>query len=119
MFPRRIISGVQHSFHKNWYDQFTWLEYSPKNDCAFCFPCRVFKNSSRINVRQSDNTFSQNGFSNWKMASQKFKLHQTSKSHLNSSTSMTHFLNSKSIDLLLMEENKKLLNEREKRKNNN
>jgi len=79
MFPRSKISGVQRSFHKNWYEQFTWLEYSPKNDCAFCFPCRVFKNSSGINVGQSDTTFSKNGFSNWKMASQKFKLHQTSR----------------------------------------
>jgi len=116
MFPRSTISGIQRSFHKNWYEQFTKLEYSPKNDCAFCFPCRVFKNSSGINVGQSDTTFSKNGFSNWKMASQKFKLHQTSRSHLNSVTSMTDFINSKSIDLLLMEENKKLLNERGKKK---
>ncbi|XP_050065097.1 uncharacterized protein LOC126554022 [Aphis gossypii] len=67
MFPRSIISGVQRSFNKNWYEQFTWLEYSPKNNCAFCFPCRIFKNSPGINVGQSDTTFSQNGFSNWKM----------------------------------------------------
>lgn len=53
------------------------------------------------------------------MASQKFKSHQGSKSHLNSVTSMTHFLNSKSIDLILNEENKRLLSEREKKKQNN
>jgi len=48
MFPRSTISGVQRSFHKNWYEQFTWLEYSPKNDCAFSFPCRVIKNADKF-----------------------------------------------------------------------
>lgn len=47
MFSRSKISGVQRSFQKSWYEQFTWLEYSPKSDSAFYFPCRIFKNSSR------------------------------------------------------------------------
>lgn len=53
------------------------------------------------------------------MASQKFKLHQSSKAHLASVTSLTHFLNSKSIDVVLNEEKVKSLSEKEKKKEKN
>lgn len=75
--------------------------YSLKSDSAFCFPYRVFKHCSGINIGQNQilRFGTKNGFSNWKMASRKFKLHQSTKSRLNSVTSMINVLNSKSIDV--------------------
>ncbi|XP_050059714.1 zinc finger MYM-type protein 1-like [Aphis gossypii] len=54
IFPRTSFSGVKRSFQKSWYQQFTWLEYSPKDDLAFCFPCRMFSGSTGLNIGQSE-----------------------------------------------------------------
>ena len=42
-YPRRKISGRYRSFHEKWYTNFPWLEYSIKNDAAFCFYCYLFR----------------------------------------------------------------------------
>ena len=34
--------GRPRSFQTTWYEQFPWLEYSPKLDAAFCFCCRLY-----------------------------------------------------------------------------
>jgi len=49
-YPRSSFSGAQHWFQKSWFKLFSWLEYSPKFDLAFCFPCCVFKNSYGIKM---------------------------------------------------------------------
>jgi len=53
IFPRTMFSGALRSFQKSWYQKFTWLEYSPEEDLAFCFPCRMFIGSTGLNVGQS------------------------------------------------------------------
>ena len=42
-YPRRKISGRYRSFHEKWYTNHPWLEYSIKNDAAFCFYCYLFR----------------------------------------------------------------------------
>lgn len=74
-----------------------------KLDRAFCFPCRMFTNSSGINAGHTDSAYSKVGFNNWKLATTKFKAHQTSNTHLNSITSLTNFLHLKPIDTVLDE----------------
>ena len=39
-FPGRKCGLMSRSFRAGWYDLFPWLEYSPKLDAGFCFPCR-------------------------------------------------------------------------------
>jgi len=78
-------------------DYSNWLEYSVKLDRAFCFPCRMFTNSSGINVGYTDSANSKVGFNDWKLATTKFKAHQTSNTHLNSITSLTNCLHLKPI----------------------
>ncbi|KAL4112114.1 hypothetical protein QTP88_015962 [Uroleucon formosanum] len=112
LFPRTKIGQNYRSFQKKWYDCFKWLEYSVSKDKAFCFPCRMFLNSGS-NVGQADTTFSKTGFSNWHVATTSFKTHQMSKSHIRSTSSMTFFLNSQSIDIALNKSQELELSRRE------
>ncbi|KAL4141956.1 hypothetical protein QTP88_004495 [Uroleucon formosanum] len=43
LYPRKLQGHKFRSFHKEWYKQYDWLEYSPTADAAFCFSCRMFK----------------------------------------------------------------------------
>jgi hypothetical protein len=45
-------------FQAHWYKAFPWLEYSPEEDAAFCFPCYLF--SKKLSP------FTSKGFRNWK-----------------------------------------------------
>jgi len=116
LYPRSYFSGVQRSFQKSWFELFTWLEYSPKFDLAFCFPCCMFNNSNGINVGQTDKAYTKTGFKNWKIATVKFKSHQLSKVHLNCVTSLRSFLHSKPIYILLNKERENIRSEREKQR---
>lgn len=82
---------------------YPWLEYSPKKDATYCFPCRMFSKSVGLNAGQFEKVFSKTGFSNWKAAKGKFNVHQGSNYHLYSTTSLKTILNpnSKSIDVIL------------------
>lgn len=81
-YPTRIIYGKNRSFNRGWFNQREWLEYSVLADAAFCFPCRKFAIGSSAN---SDKTFTEIGFTNWKTAMEKnkgFARHSASKEHL-------------------------------------
>lgn len=107
-YPKTAFSGTLRHFQSHWFKQFPWLEYSQIGDLAYCFPCRMFTHSSGINIGQAELTYSKSGFKNWKLATSKFKLHQISKAHLNSSTSLNDFLHLKPIDIVL-DENRELV----------
>ncbi|KAL4089624.1 hypothetical protein QTP88_024635 [Uroleucon formosanum] len=115
-YPRSSFSGVQRSFQNSWFKLFTWLKYSPKFDLAICFPCRMFNNSNGINVGQTDKAYTTTGYKNWKTATIKFKTHQMSKVNLNCVTSLSNFLHSKPIDVLLDEERENTRSQREKQR---
>jgi hypothetical protein len=113
MYPRTKFGEKQRSFNSFWYDQFKWLEYSITADRAFCFPCRLFNNSSGINVGHAEVNYSKVGFNNWKNATSKFREHQLTKTHLNSTNSLTDFLQSKPIDIILDENNEQSRSQKE------
>ncbi|XP_025193665.1 uncharacterized protein LOC112593488, partial [Melanaphis sacchari] len=56
IFPRTTFGNAnkQRSFQHSWYNLFPWLEYSPKADLAFCFPCRMFNGATGLNAGQSE-----------------------------------------------------------------
>ena len=56
-----------------WYTSFKWLDYSPRLNQAFCFPCRIFAHN--------DKAFIGVGFQKWKDALEKFRNHEKSVSH--------------------------------------
>lgn len=73
----------------------------------------MFTNSSGINAGYTDSAYSKVGFNNWKLATTKFKAHQTSNTHLNSITSLKNFLNLKPIDTVLDEERELIHSQKE------
>jgi len=42
VFPLSGPTNHQRRFQANWFKSFPWLEYSPTEDAAFCFPCYLF-----------------------------------------------------------------------------
>jgi hypothetical protein len=52
------------SFRSDWYSLYSWLEYSPMTDAAFCFVCRHFPSFGK----ESEPAFTSVGFKNWKKA---------------------------------------------------
>jgi len=106
-FTRTKQWNYNRSFQQQWYSDFEWLEYSIELDSAFCFPCRCFS-GNEINSSQLENAFSKTRFNNWYRGVDRFKKHQRSKAHLNSSISLVTFLNSKSIDEVI-DSNKTLI----------
>ncbi len=51
-------------FRAIWYEGFRWLEYSVKEDRAFCFACRNFSTSTS----KSDIAFTKTGWNAWAKA---------------------------------------------------
>ena len=56
--------GNMRSFQAAWFKNFWWLEYSEKNDVAFCFPCYLL-NKKPIG-RDGSDRFTVAGFNKWK-----------------------------------------------------
>ena len=72
-------------FKACWYSRFPWLEYSTKEDKAFCIACRNFSTPSS----KSDAAFAKMGFNSWSKALEKNrgrKGHNSSSDHLLSMT---------------------------------
>lgn len=80
-YPLTKFGDKTRSFNSSWYDQFKWLEYSLTADRVFCFTCRLFNNSSGINVGHAEVNYSKVRFNNWKNATNKFREHQLTKTH--------------------------------------
>jgi len=58
LYPRTKFGDRFWCFNKSLYELFNWLEYSVKLDRAFCFPCRMFTNSSGINAGYTNSAYS-------------------------------------------------------------
>ncbi|XP_025407639.1 zinc finger MYM-type protein 1-like [Sipha flava] len=115
-YPKVQFGKSYRSFKKDWFQEFSWLEYSVKLNKAFCFTCRMFNHSSGINVGHSEEAYTKIGFGNWKAALEKFRAHQCSKVHLNSTTSLANFINSKPIDIVLDDNREIALSQKEQQK---
>ena len=74
------------SFQDQWYQGRSWLEYSIKKDCVYCYYCRHFSfGSSALTKRKQHDAFVSTGFRNWKRALEKergFERRITSKHYI-------------------------------------
>ena len=59
--PKKFQAGFKRSFNREWYETYTWIEYSTKMDAAFCFPCRHFVTTQ--SGKNYDPCFTKTGFS--------------------------------------------------------
>jgi hypothetical protein len=94
LFPRSEFGAEKNkrmrSFNSDWYNIHPWVEYSALIDAAFCFPCRWFC----VHVNEHNKYFIENGFKNWKKATEKsagLKQHEHSEDHLTSSVKWESF----------------------------
>jgi len=73
----------------------------------------MFSGAIGLNTGQSEIVYSKTGFRNWKSATLKFNAHQRTKVHLNSSSALSSFVDSKSsgIDVLLDKEREYIISQ--------
>jgi len=62
-----LVGTKKRSFNPDWFKTYNWLEYSVERDAAFCFPCRHFS----IRSGRAEDTFTKEGFRDWKHATGK------------------------------------------------
>ena len=66
IFPVTFFSKKPRSFNVSWYLTHPWLEYSVKQDAAFCYPYRLFDSEGAPSSRP-EKTFTTIGFKDWNM----------------------------------------------------
>lgn len=65
-YPMTRFGTQNRSFNASYYNQHDWLEYSISKDAVYCFACRNYSSGgSGANAYHID-SFTQNGFKNWK-----------------------------------------------------
>lgn len=69
------VNSKSRQFKKTWYNEFSWVEYSPILDAAFCYPCRLFCHHKS---GRGEESFTKVGVNNWKKALEKFRKHEKS-----------------------------------------
>ncbi|KAK1378228.1 TTF-type domain-containing protein [Heracleum sosnowskyi] len=62
-YPRTIYGSQTQPrrFQYSWFENFRWLEYSPKKNSVFCFPCFIFQNKAPLH-----SALTIDGFNCWK-----------------------------------------------------
>ena len=86
------------AFNKQWYDKYSWLEYSVDKDAVFCFVCRLF--ASTLNSSQSSTVFTISGFKDWSKAlasNRGFQQHSMSKDHHAAAAAYEGYKKTKSV----------------------
>ena len=71
-FPTKIMSKKERRFVVSWYDEFDWLEYSVKEDKAYCLFCYVC--GDLMDQRGGRDAFATQGFNTWSKKSA-FRAH--------------------------------------------
>ncbi|KAJ8894575.1 hypothetical protein PR048_007238 [Dryococelus australis] len=77
-------------FRPEWYKTFTWLEYSPVNNKAYCFVCRAYYQPET--KTKADDSFTLSGFSKWKKAVGVFEKRQKGSSHMSNNVKLASAL---------------------------
>ncbi|XP_025420198.1 zinc finger MYM-type protein 1-like [Sipha flava] len=114
LYPRVKFGDRFRSFQKSWYETFKWLEYSESINAAFCFCCRAFSSNNIIKKGHIDQSFIKKGFTNWKGATEAFRLHEKSQCHIDSVMSWEHLKKGIPIDVKLDKQKEITLAAREK-----
>ena len=96
-YPRDQFGIQKRAFQSNWFQSFTWLEYSLRRNAAFCFACRVF------GKRLKQEEFVNGGIKNWKHALSMFQKHETTQCHKDSVLCWHSYKASKSTGSVLQQ----------------
>jgi Domain of unknown function (DUF4371)/hAT family C-terminal dimerisation region len=97
-FPYRMIGNVRRSFQRCWFDSYSWLEWEPTVDAAFCHRCRMASSLGLLAVsHRHEDAFTRTGFSNWKRALDRFREHEKSSCHREAVVKWAGYMNSRTI----------------------
>ena len=77
-FPTHKIGDHNRSFQADWYNNYTFIEYSVQRDSAFCFPCRIFSTGQG----NAEKAFTHNGVNDWKKFREKLTNYVSSSEHI-------------------------------------
>ena len=86
----------------------SWLTYSLDKDALFCIPCLLFSDEILRGENQRHNqgkAFCKDGFSNWKKQYTAIPDHEASQAHMNAKLSQVMFLQQRSLNDILKEQN--------------
>lgn len=73
-FPYKMIGKKNRRFNPDWFDQYAnWLEYSEKEDKAYCLCCYLFRDNN-IDTQHGHDAFVIQGWNSWKN-SERLALH--------------------------------------------
>lgn len=73
------------SFQVSWFKQFPWLHYCSARKAILCFHCMTACEKQLLTlVTKRDDAFSSVGYTNWKHAKERFKIHERSAAHVHS-----------------------------------
>lgn len=61
LFPQTLIAHKNRRFVAQWFETWSWLEYSVEKDAAYCFICYLFKDENAI----GGDAFVSGGFKSW------------------------------------------------------
>lgn len=73
IFPWRVCGGENRRFISDWFVDYPWLEYSIKEDSAYCLYCYLFKPCN--GAQSGGNVFVSEGFTNYRQARRRFREH--------------------------------------------
>ena len=79
------------SFQVSWFEKCTWLHYGPEVKDILCFYCMTtsVKDVSSL-AKKRDDAFCSVGFTNWKNAISRFKVHERSGAHIHAVNQLKH-----------------------------
>jgi hypothetical protein len=82
-FKKTNFSGKNRNFQHEWFATFPWLHYSEVEDKAYCFYCvKCIKEKLSTKNFSKSESFTHDGFNYWNKASERFRMHQESKEHI-------------------------------------
>lgn len=84
-FPKRSFgkkTTVHRSFQSTWFDKWHWLHYRESDDSVICITCAQASEQKKLQWASNlDLAFISKGYTNWKDATVKFPIHESSKCH--------------------------------------
>ena len=85
-FPKREFGRPPHVtrrlFQLSWFAKWTWLHYNEEEDAAYCFYCiKAFQQNKLHGISNIESTYISTGYKNWKEATTRFPMHDSSRCH--------------------------------------
>ena len=83
---------------KSWYEAYPWLHFDTRLDAVVCHTCSMATQNKLIDLaRNSEDSFINKGFKNWRKALDRFKKHAKSGTHVLATKNLLHKKSSQSV----------------------